>query len=299
MTPSAAREIREVEGRPLTLSSLDKVLWPATGFTKGEMIDYYARVAPALLPHITDRPMTLGRFPDGVDGPGFAQTECRGKPDWMATFPIRLRSGQLRNYCLVNDLPSLLWVANLGAIELHPFLARAPALDEPAGVLFDLDPQEPAGTAECARVALRLREVLSEHGLIAVAKTSGSAGVHVLVPLNAPHSYVETKAFARELAERLAGADPGIAARASRRAARAGTVLVDWAQNSERRSTAAPYSLRVADVPSVSAPVRWEEVEQATRHAQRLVFGPADVLERLAQGGDLFEAALTAVQRLA
>ncbi|MDQ3933757.1 MAG: non-homologous end-joining DNA ligase [Actinomycetota bacterium] len=285
---------RRVEGREVSLTSLDRVLWPATGFTKGDMVDYYERVAPALLPHIAGRALTLGRFPDGVDGPGFAQTECRGRPDWVATAPIRLRTGELRHYCVVDDLPSLLWVANLGSIELHPFLARASSPSEPAAAMFDLDPEEPAGMADCARVALRLRDVLADRGLTAVPKTSGSAGIHVVVPLNSPHTYERTRAFARSVAERLAADDSSVVAGASRRRDRAGTVLVDWAQNSERRSTVAPYSLRATDRPSVSAPLAWEELEEGPPPS----FGPEAVLRRLERDGDRFEPALTTVQRL-
>jgi bifunctional non-homologous end joining protein LigD len=141
----------------LEFSSLDKVLWPRTGFTKGQMLDYYARVAPALLPHLADRPLTLGRFPNGIDGPGFAQTECRGRPEWLHTAPIRLRDGRIRNFCLARDLASLLWIANLGTVELHTFLGVAHTLDQPTAVVFDLDPEPPAGTEDAARVALRLR----------------------------------------------------------------------------------------------------------------------------------------------
>jgi bifunctional non-homologous end joining protein LigD len=274
-------EVREVGGRRLVLTSLDKLVWPAAGFTKRDLVAYYESVAPALVPHLAGRPLTLGRFPDGIGGPGFAQTECRGRPDWMRTFPIRLRSGELRDYCLLDDLPSLLWVVNLGTIELHTFLGRAPELERPAGVLLDLDPREPAGVTECARVALELRGRLEERGLTAVAKTSGSLGLHVLVPLNAPHTYDETRAFARELAGRL---DPG-------------PVAVDWAQNSERRTTAAPYSLRATDTPSVSAPLAWREVERLASGGP-LDLAPAAVARRVAERGDLFEPALTAVQRI-
>ena len=284
--------IREVGGRRLALSSLDKVLWPS-GFTKGEMLDYYERVAAVLLPHLRDRPLTLGRFPDGVDGPGFAQTECRGAPEWVETAPLRLRDGTLRNYCLVNDLASLLWVVNLGTIELHPFLAPVGRLDRPSGVVFDLDPEAPAGLHDCARVALLVRDALAERGLDAVAKSSGSAGVHVLAPLDPPRPYAETRRFARELAERLAAGAPGVVARAGRREERVGTVLIDWAQNSERRSTVAAYSLRAADRPLVSAPVAWEELEAVARSgdAAALELAPAEVLERVARSGDLYAIA--------
>lgn len=277
------------------LSSLDRVLWPATGFTKGQMLDYYAGVAPALLPHLADRPLTLGRFPGGVDRPGFAQTECRGRPEWMETVAIRLRNGRVRRFCLARDLPSLLWIANLGTIELHVFLGRARALHQPTAVLFDLDPEPPAGLADAARVALLLRAWLAQRQLAAVVKSSGGDGLHVLVGLNCPHSYAQTRAFARRAARELAAEHPEVAAGATRRSERAGRVLIDWAQNSERRSFAAPYSLRAADVPSVSAPLRWEEVESGS---DGLRFGPEQTLARVERLGDLFAPALTTVQRL-
>src|SRR4051794_7385435 len=211
----------------VALTSLDRVLWPRAGFTKGDMVGYYERVAPALLPHIADRALTLGRFPRGIDEPGFAQTECRGRPGWMATRAIRLRDGRVREYCVVNDARSLRWVANQSAIELHPFLARGEHHDEPTHVVFDLDPGPAAGTADCCRVALRLREVL---GLESFVKTSGSVGLHVLVPLNTPHAYDETKAFARDVAAGLAAEDPGrVTDRV--RADRAGRVLIDCLGN--------------------------------------------------------------------
>lgn len=289
------RELRELDGREVVLSSLDKVLWPATGFTKRDMVDYYTRVAHALIPHLAQRPLTLGRFPEGVDGPGFAQTECRGRPEWLQTAALPLRSGVVRNWCLINDRSSLLWIVNLGTIEFHPILGTAQRPDQPRAVIFDLDPEPPVGIADCARVALALRDELARRGLAAAVKTSGAAGIHVLVPLNSPHSYERTKAFARELAERLAARHAGVVARASRRAGRAGTVLVDWAQNSERRTTVAPYSLRATQHPSVSTPLSWEEVERLDAGAR---FDPETVLARLERDGDRFAATLTTVQSL-
>jgi bifunctional non-homologous end joining protein LigD len=281
-------ETRTVAGREISLSSLDKVLYPATGFTKRDLIAYYERVAPVILPHLAGRPLTLGRWPAGVDGRGFGQMECRGHPVWMQTAPLVLRTGETRSYCVVNDLPSLLWVANLCTIELHPYLAPVERIDRPSVVVFDLDPEPPATTADCARVALALRDEVCGD---AVVKTSGSAGIHLFVPLDSPRPYAETRASARDVAERLAARDPTIVARASRRDERAGTVLVDWMQNSERRSTIAPYSLRAADTPLVSTPVTWDEVEAAAGGLHALRFGPADAVERIARLGDLLAAA--------
>jgi bifunctional non-homologous end joining protein LigD len=248
-----------------------------------------------LLAHLADRPLTLGRFPDGVDGPGFAQIECRGRPTWMETAQVRLRDGRLRNFCLARDQRSLLWIANLGTIELHVFLGVGGALQQPGAVLFDLDPEPPAGLVDVCRVALLVRERLARYGLRAVAKTTGGSGLHLLVPLNSPHTYAQTRGFAREVAQSLARDERGVVASAGRRDQRAGMVLVDWAQNSERRSMVAPYSLRANVVPLVSAPVSWEEVSAG---GESLRFGPAEALDRVERLGDLFEPALREVQSL-
>src|SRR4051794_29207541 len=184
------------------------------------MIDYYANVAPALLPHIAGRALTLGRFPAGVEGHGFAQTECRGCPSWMTTHPLALRDGRVRRFCVVNDRPSLLWVANQSAIELHPFLARTSRQDQPTHVVVDLDPGPGAGLLDCCRVALRAREMLGELGLEAFVKHSGSTGLHVLVPLDLPHRYEQTKPFARACRPvgrgRAGRASPTVCARRAR-----------------------------------------------------------------------------------
>jgi bifunctional non-homologous end joining protein LigD len=209
--------------------------------------------------------------------------------------PIRLRDGRIRNFCLARDLASLLWIANLGTIELHTFLGAAHTLDQPTAVVFDLDPEPPAGTEDAARVALRLRHWLAARDLIGVVKTTGGSGLHVLVPLNAPHSYAQTRDFARKAARELAGEDQQVTASMMQRARRTGTVLVDWAQNSERRTIVAPYSLRASELPSVSTPVTWAEVE---RSRATLRFGAREVLARLDRIGDLFEPALSAVQSI-
>jgi bifunctional non-homologous end joining protein LigD len=279
----------------LELTSREKVMWPSTGFTKGDLLDYYAQVAAVALPHLADRPLTLGRFPNGIEERGFAQTECRGSPEWVRTAPVRLRDGRIRNFCLAHDAASLLWIANLGTVELHTFLAAAKALDQPMAVLLDLDPEPPASLADACRVALLVRDRLAARGLTAVVKTTGGAGLHLVVPLNRPHTYAQTREFARHLADELAGEDERIVASATRREQRKGTVLIDWAQNSERRSVVAPYSLRASYVPLVSTPVAWDEVEPGN---EALLFGPGEVLDRVARFGDLFGSALDSVQIL-
>ena len=276
------------------MSHPEKVLWPLVGFTKGQLLHYYERVAPVLVAHLRDRPLTLGRFPDGIESRGFAQLECRGRPAWMRTAAVQLRDGRVRRLCLVDGLESLRWVANLNTIELHVFLGTASSLSQPTGVLFDLDPEPPAGFADASRVALRLRERLSALGLTAVVKTTGGSGLHVLAPLNSAHSYSQTRAFARRVAADLAASDDQIASSAARRSTRRGQVLVDWAQNNERRTMVAPYSLRAADVPLVSAPVLWSELEAG----EQLWFGPREVLERVERIGDPFGPALSLEQRL-
>jgi bifunctional non-homologous end joining protein LigD len=193
-----------VDGRDVPLTNLDRVLFPRAGFTKGDLVDYYVQVAPALLPHVRDRALTLGRWPGGVDARGFAQTECRGRPEWMATSAVRLRDGRVREHCVVDSAAALAWVANQSAIELHPFLARAGHHDEPTHVVLDLDPGPATTMADCCRVALALRELLGELGLAAVVKTSGSLGLHLHVPLGLPHDGEHVKRFARAVAEALA-----------------------------------------------------------------------------------------------
>jgi bifunctional non-homologous end joining protein LigD len=283
----------EVAGRPLALSSLNKQLWP--GFTKAELVDYYLGIAPVLLPHLAGRAITLGRFPDGIDGPAFAQTECRGRPDWIPTRPVRLRSGIIRNYCLIEEPAALAWVANLGTLELHPFLHRENP-DRPDFVVFDLDPGAGAGLSECCWAALRLREMLGELGLAAAAKTSGGYGLHVYVPLGPAHSYADNKRFVRKVAARLATEEPARITDRSAKELRAGRVLVDWAQNDRSRSTVAPYSPRAADRPAVSTPLTWEEVERGDPDGLR--FPPERVLARARRLGDPFARVLTSRQRL-
>jgi bifunctional non-homologous end joining protein LigD len=291
----------EVEGRRLRVSSLEKVLWPKAGFTKGEMLDYYVRVAPALLPHLVGRPITLRRLPEGVDEGGWYQNDCPpGRPRWVRVEAVVWPSGRTWNFCAVDDLPTLVWVANLGTIELHPFLALRSRLERPTAVVFDLDPGPPAGLPECCRVALRLRALLEQAALAAFPKVSGALVLHVLVPLNTEHSWQETKAFARGLAAELAQQHPDEIVDRQQRRVRTGKVLVDWLQNDPTRSTVAPYSLRAEGWPTVSLPVTWQEVEGAAAdgRADSLVFETDAALERLDRLGDLFAPMLELEQRL-
>jgi bifunctional non-homologous end joining protein LigD len=283
-----------VAGHRLPVSSLHKQMFPRAGFTKADLIDYYRRVAHVLAPHTAGRPMTLGRFPDGVEGRGFAQTECPGRPEWLPTHALKLRGGGRRRYCLLGDEAALVWAANLATIELHPYPWRVQRPEQPDLLLLDLDPGEGAGLADCCRVALLVRDDLSALGLPAVVKTSGGGGLHVVVPLDPVHTFEETKNFARLLARDLGVHHPELVTASSSRAARSGRVFIDWAQNDARRSTVAPYSLRAADYPLVSTPVGWDEVEDAP---DALWFEAHEVLERVERHGDLHLEAISGAGR--
>ena len=283
----------ELEGRRLRLTNLDKVLWPEPGRTKAWLIEYYTRVAPVLLPHLAGRPLTLRRFPDGVDGVSWHQNECRGEPEWFHVLETAGKGGRVLRFCVVDDLASLVWVANGGALELHPFQWTVDSPRRPTTLVFDLDPGLPAGLEESARVALLLRELLGELGLAAFPKASGSLGLHLHVPLGTPHDADDVKRFARAVAEALAQAHPDSVIAEIDKSLRAGKVFIDWLQNDATRQTVAPYSLRGLTWPTVAAPVTWDEVERGT-----LTFLGEDVLERVKRDGDLFEPVLTLRQEL-
>jgi bifunctional non-homologous end joining protein LigD len=279
------------------VSNPDKVLWPEAGFTKADLAAYYRSVAEAILPHLAGRPATLRRFPDGVEGWGWYQTNCRSAPDWIPTADVPGRDGATFRMCLLDTTESLVWAASMGAIELHPLLARVPDLDRPTTLVFDLDPGPPADVLDCCAIALALRERLAGLGLASFPKTTGSVGLHVYVPLNTPVTYGETRRFARALADSLK--DPRVVT-VQKRSARAGKVLVDWMQNDAMRSTVAPYSARAVPWPTVSTPVMWEEVGDALarRRAELLTFTTETALERVERLGDLFRPVLELEQRL-
>ncbi|MFL5925097.1 MAG: non-homologous end-joining DNA ligase [Gaiellaceae bacterium] len=281
----------EVEGRPLALTNLDKVLWPETGTTKAELLEYYVAVAPALLPHLEGRPLTLRRFPDGVDGISWHQNEIQSEPEWFPVFETSGRDRRRLRFALVDGLASLVWLANQAVIELHPFLWRVDRPRLPDQVVFDLDPGAPAGLVEAARVALQLRPRLEELELEPLAKTSGSLGMHVHARVSAG---LDTKRLARELAEALAEERPREIVAEMRRDLRPGKVFVDWLQNDVTRQTVALYSLRGLPLPTVATPVSWDEVEQAVdeRRPEPLVFTLRRVLERLEREGDALAALL-------
>jgi bifunctional non-homologous end joining protein LigD len=292
----------EVEGKHLKLSNLDKVLYPATGFTKGQVIDYYARVAPVLLPHLKDKPLTMKRYPGGVDQEFFFEKNApKHRPEWVKTAPIwSYGNKRTVNYVLVKDLATLIWVANLASIELHPSLSLAKDIGCPTMMVFDLDPGPPANIVQCAQVGIWLREIFEHFDLKSFPKTSGSKGLQIYVPLHTPTSYEKTKPFAHALARLLEEEHPNVVVSDMKKAMRTGRVLVDWSQNDEHKTTVSVYSLRARERPTVSTPLKWEEVERvlAKKDPQLVVFEAPQVLERVAKMGDLFEPVLKLKQKL-
>ncbi len=300
---ASTRTTVEIEGRSLSLSNLDKVLYPAQGFTKAHVIDYYVGVAEALLPHLAGRPLTMKRFPDGVERGHFFEKRCpEHRPDFVATLPLErpedARDGDVVVHCDVADLPSLVWVANLAALELHTSLARRPDTTVPTCVVFDLDPGAPATLQECARVALLVRDVCERLDLVCVAKTSGRKGMQVYVPVNAPTSYEETKGWALAVGQLLERVHPELVLTSMTRSRRSGKVFVDWSQNSWSKTTVSVYSLRAEPVPTVSTPVTWEEVEAAAEGRTPLRFHANRLRDRLEAHGDLFAPVAEVVQAL-
>jgi bifunctional non-homologous end joining protein LigD len=296
---SGERTRVEVDGVELTLSNLGKVMYPGHGFTKGEVIDYYARIAPVLLPHLKDRPATRIRYPDGVEGQKFFEKNAPSHtPEWVRTACVPTPGGSREavDFVVVDDLPTLVWCANLAAVELHvPQWKVGPRGGErdPDLLVFDLDPGPPAGLAEARKVACLLRDLLDDDGLESYPKTSGKKGLHLYVPIR-PASDDRTSAYAKEAARRLEKDHPDLIVSRMEKRLRHGKVFVDWSQNNRHKTTVAPYSLRAADEPSVSTPVTWDELEAGTD----LRFGPDEVRERVDRNGDLFEPLLTVRQKL-
>lgn len=294
--------VTQVEGRQITLSNLEKVLYPQAGFTKGQVIDYYVRIAPVLLPHLAGRPLTLKRYPNGVEGMYFYEKNCpKYRPDWMQTAKVWSEgNNRFMDYCVVADLPTLVWLANLADLELHTSLARAPEIQRPTVIAFDLDPGAPANIVQCCQVALWVREIFAQFGLQAFAKTSGSKGLQVYVPLNTAVTYEQTRPFAKETARLLEERHPGQVVSDMKKALRVNKVFVDWRQNDDFKTTVSVYSLRAREKPTVSTPVTWQEVENCLRQGgpELLVFTSDQVLERAQKMGDLFEPVLKLKQKL-
>lgn len=292
----------EVQGHKLKISNLDKVLWPETGFTKAQMIDYYTRVAPVMVKHLKGYPVTLKRYPDGVDAGYFYEKECPAyHPDWVSTATMPSRNVRQRvNFCVVDNKATLVWLANLATIELHTLLAKGKDLGRPTMIAFDLDPGPPADVLDSAWAALRLREILADLGIEAFPKVSGSKGVHVYVPLNTSVTYEETKGFANALARMMEKQYPKRITALMRKTLRVGKVFVDWSQNDPHKTTVCAYSLRARARPYVTTPVTWDELEDAQRHkqAESLYFEAWEVLERIEDEGDIFAPVLTLKQKL-
>jgi bifunctional non-homologous end joining protein LigD len=301
----ASSEVVEVDGRELKLTNLDKVLYPKAGFAKGEVVDYYARVGPAMVPHLSGRAVTLRRFPEGVEDldSAFFEKRCpKHRPKWVKTASVRAgpNAGKI-DFCVCDGLPTLIWMAQLAAIELHPSLSLARAPTRPTVLAFDLDPGPPADVVDCCRVALRLRELFAHFGVQCFPKTSGSKGMQVYVPLNTPKtSYDETKPFAKAIAQLLEKQTPDEVVSKMKKVERKGKVFVDWSQNHRSKTTIAVYSLRARERPTVSTPVAWDEVERAAESGDgsHLVFDAGDVLERIDEKGDLFAPVLELEQEL-
>jgi bifunctional non-homologous end joining protein LigD len=288
MSPAATKVPVDIEGRRLTLSNLQKVLYPQTGFTKGEVLDYYTRIAPVLLPHLRDRPLTLKRYPEGVEGGSFYEKNApRHRPEWVRTAriasPGSTRNRETIDYTVVDDLATLVWVANLASLELHTPMWRV-STGLPDLTVVDLDPGPPATIVECCRVALLVREAT---GLDWYAKTSGSKGLQLYTAVRDGRSSEQTSAEMKALAERLERENPELVVSRMTKAIRPGKVLLDWSQNNGAKTTVSVYSLRARAEQTVSTPVTWDEVA-ACEAPEDLVFRTADVLDRVEASGDLF-----------
>jgi len=292
----------EIQGKKVGLSNLEKVMYPSVGFTKAQVIDYYVRIAPVLLPHLKDRPLTLKRYPNGVNGMHFYEKNCPAhRPEWLKTAPIwSPGNNKWMDYCLMQDLPSLVWAANLADLELHTSLYLGKEILRPTMMVFDLDPGAPADIVQCCQVALWLKEIFDGFKLQSFPKTSGSKGLQVYIPLNTPTTYEETKPFAHELARLLEREHPQQVVSEMKKVLRTGKVFVDWSQNDDYKTTVCVYSLRAKERPMVSTPVTWEEVKKclSKEDPQLLAFDSEAALKRVEELGDLFEPVLKLKQKL-
>lgn len=291
----------QVGNTTIEVSNLGKVFYPQTGFTKGQVLDYYVRVSPVLLPHLKNRPITLKRYPEGVDVFFFYEKQCPPhRPGWVRTASVPRSQGGDIHYCLMNTLAALVWAVNLADLELHVFLHQAPKIERPASMVFDLDPGAPADILDCCRAALRLKKLFDTLKLKSFPKTSGSKGIQVYVPLNVAVTYEQTKEFAHAVAGRLESESPQSIVSNMQKSLRKGKVLVDWSQNDSHKTTVCVYSMRAKSQPSVSTPVTWDEIEKAMKRedAALLAFEPATVLKRIEKQGDLFAPVLKLKQKL-
>ncbi len=298
MAAAPDRTTVEIDSRRLVVSNLAKVLYPLVGFTKADVIDYYVRVAPVMLPHIRGRGVTLRRWPDGVTGETFFEKRCPShRPEWVTVARGPGDRGGKIDYCCIDEVAALAWSANLAALEIHAPMARGVDIETPTMVVFDLDPGAPATIVECCAVALEIRDVLDLLGLVGFAKTSGSKGLQLYVPLNVPHTHEHASSFALAVAQLLERRLPNDVVSVMTKSVRGGKVLIDWSQNSRHKTTIAPYSLRGKDRPTVSTPLSWAEVAAGT-HGEPLEFTADEVLERVRLGGDIFAPTVTVRQHL-
>lgn len=293
----------EVDGRELKLTNLDKVVYPKTGFTKGEMIDYYAKVAPVIVPHLSGRAVTLRRYPEGVEDTdaAFFEKRCpKHRPGWVKTASVLVDNGKI-DFCVCDGRPTLVWMAQLATVELHPSLSISRAPKRPTVLAFDLDPGPPADVVDCCRVALRLRDLFGHFGVECFPKTSGSKGLQVYVPLNSKKArYEKTKPMAKAIAQMLEKETPDQVVSQMKKVEREGKVFIDWSQNHPTKTTVAVYSLRARERQTASTPVTWDEVESAadSGDGSQLVFEADAVLDRIEQHGDLFAPVLELEQEL-
>ena len=298
------KDYLEIDGRRISVTHLNKVLYPGGRFTKAKVIDYYIRVSKYLLPHVKDRPVTLKRFPNGIYAEFFYEKDAPSfTPDWVETFPVSRREtpGPPINYILINDLPTLVWLANLANLEIHPFLHRAPKIERPSWIVFDLDPGEGANVLTCARVALMLRDILRQLMLESFVKVSGSKGLQLYVPLNTPVTYEQTKPFAKAIADLMAEREPKLVVSKMPKVFRAKKVFIDWSQNADYKTTVGVYSLRAkTHRPYVSMPVDWDELSSAVEKGDpdELFFTPEEALAEIEKRGDIFKVVLTKKQEL-
>jgi bifunctional non-homologous end joining protein LigD len=292
----------DIEGKHLRVSNLDKVLYPEAGFTKGQVIDYYVRIAPLLLPHLRGRPLTMKRYPNGVSGPYFYEKNCpEHRPDWVQTARVWSEgNNKWMNYCLAEDLPTLVWAANLADLELHASLSLGKDIMRPTFLVFDLDPGPPANIVQCCQVGLWVHDIFTKLQMQSFAKTSGSKGLQIYVPLNTAVAYDQTKSFAHELARLLERQHSDLVVSDMKKALRTGKVLVDWSQNDDHKTTVCVYSLRAKERPTVSTPLKWDEVETCLKKGDPslLVFESDEVLARARKYGDLFESVLKLKQKM-
>ena len=292
----------EIEGQQIKLTNVDKVLYPAVGFTKAQVIDYFIRIAPVLLPHLRGRPLTMKRYPNGVDAPFFYEKNCPvHRPPWVKTAAVWSEgNNRFMDYCLAEDVSTLVWTANLAVLELHTSLSLAKEMARPTMMVFDLDPGAPADAVHCCQVAVWLRELLDKLGLQAFPKTSGSKGIQVYVPLNIKVTYDDTNPLAHSIARILEEEHRDLVVSDMKKTLRVGKVLVDWSQNDQHKTTVCVYSLRAKDRPTVSTPITWEEVEKTLKSGrpEQLVFDSGQVLHRVENQGDHFAPVLSLKQKL-